>query len=97
MPRFLIYETAVHFLDLFRFLFGKISSVYADARRLNPTIVGEVAAFVLLEHESGTRSVFDGNRLLDHVSDNPRRTMGEMLTEGEKATLRLDGYGRLFM
>ena len=40
--------------------------------------------------------IFDGNRLLDHAADNRRLTMGEMLVEGTKASLRLDGWGRLF-
>ncbi|MEM1064906.1 MAG: Gfo/Idh/MocA family oxidoreductase, partial [Pseudomonadota bacterium] len=35
MPRLLIHETGVHFIDLFRWLFGEIESVYADLRRLN--------------------------------------------------------------
>jgi D-apiose dehydrogenase len=35
--------------------------------------------------------------LVDFVADNPRLTMGEMLLEGAGATLRLDGFGRLWL
>ncbi|MEM1066291.1 MAG: Gfo/Idh/MocA family oxidoreductase, partial [Pseudomonadota bacterium] len=96
MPRLLIHETGVHFIDLFRWLFGEIESVYADLRRLNPAIAGEDAGLMLLDHASGVRSVFDGNRLADHATDNPRRTMGEMWIEGERGSLRLDGAGRVW-
>jgi predicted dehydrogenase len=95
MPRFLVHETAVHLIDVFRWLFGPIESVYADLRQLNPVIAGEDAGLLVLAHHGGVRSVFDGNRLSDHVADNPRTTMGEMLVEGEKGTVRLDGFGRL--
>ena len=93
MPRFLIHETAVHWVDTFRYLFGPISHVYADLRRLNPAIKGEDAGVVLFDHASGVRAVFDGNRHLDHVADNLRRTMGEAWIEGTEGTLTLSGDG----
>lgn len=96
MPRLLIHETGVHFIDLFRWLFGPLTAVYADLRQLNPVLAGEDAGLLLMDHATGTRSQFDGNRLSDHVSDNPRRTMGEMSVEGEAGALRLDGQGRLW-
>lgn len=96
MPRLLIHETGVHFADLFGWLFGEITHVYADLRQLNPALKGEDAGYLLLDHAGGTRTVFDGNRLSDHATDNPRRTMGEMWIEGEAGTLRLDGAGRIW-
>lgn len=95
MPRFLVQETAVHFIDLFRWLFGDIQTVYADLRRLNPVVSGEDAGHIFLTHDSGARSLFDGNRLADHVAANPRLTMGEMFIEGEAGRLCLDGGGSL--
>ena len=97
MKRFLVQETAVHFIDLFGWFFGEIESVYADLRKLNPHIAGEDAGMLTFTHQDGVRSVFDGNRLADHVSDNPRRTMGEMEIIGENGTLSLDGAGRVWM
>jgi predicted dehydrogenase len=97
MPRFLIRETGIHFIDVFRYLLGPVERVTARLARLNPAISGEDAGIVLFDFGSGARGLFDANRLNDHVSDNRRRTMGEMLLEGSKATVRLDGYGRLFI
>ncbi len=96
MERFLVHETAIHFIDVFRFLAGEAASVYADLRRLNPAIAGEDAGVLVLAHEGGVRSVFDGNRLSDHVAENRRLVMGEFWLDGSAGAIRLDGDGRLF-
>jgi predicted dehydrogenase len=96
MPRFLVYETAIHWIDTFRFLMGEVSGVYAALRRMNPAIQGEDAGYVVFDFTSGATGLFDGNRLNDHVAENPRRTMGEMWLEGEKGVLRVDGDARLW-
>ncbi|MGB0507329.1 MAG: Gfo/Idh/MocA family protein [Pikeienuella sp.] len=97
MPRFLIRETAVHFIDLFQWLFGQIETVYAETRRLNPVIKGEDDGLLIMNHAGGTRSEISANRLSDHAATDRRRTMGEMLVEGENAALRLDGEGQLWL
>lgn len=93
--RFLIQETGVHFIDVFRYLFGDITGLFARLSQLNPVIAGEDAGVVLMEFSGGVRGVLNGNRLVDHASDNPRRTMGEMVIEGSLGTLSLDGYGSI--
>ena len=95
MPKFLVRETAVHWIDTFRYLFGDPSAVWADLRQINPVIAGEDAGVIASEHPGAVRCLFDGNRHLDHASDNPRRTMGEALVEGTKGTIRLHGDGSL--
>lgn len=95
MPRFLMHETGIHFIDTFRMLFGEVYSVSAHLRRLNPAIAGEDAGHVVLSFDDGVTAMFDGNRLNDHSADNPRLTMGEMWVEGEHGVLRLDGDGGL--
>lgn len=96
MPRFLVHETAVHFLDLFTFLFGQPLSVYADLRKLNPVIAGEDAGIIIFEYETGMRAVFDGNRHACHRSDNHRLTMGEAMFETQAASFYLDGFGAVY-
>ncbi len=96
MPRFLVHETAIHWIDTFRFLMGEVSGVFARLERLNPVIAGEDAGVIVFSFENGSSGIFDGNRLNDHVSDDPRRTMGEMWLEGSAGVLRLDGAARLW-
>lgn len=97
MPRFLIHETGIHLIDVFRFIMGEVVEVTARLRRLNPAIAGEDAGLVLFGFDSGAGGLFDGNRLIDHPAEDTRLTMGEMWLEGERAVLRLDGCGRLFI
>ena len=96
MERFLIHETAIHIIDVFRFLFGEIESVFANLFKLNKYINGEDAGFVLFNFKNGMRGIFDGNRLSDHIALDRRLTIGEMVIEGSKGTLRLNGNGELF-
>jgi D-apiose dehydrogenase len=96
MPQLLVYETAIHWIDTFRFLMGEVAAVYARLRKMNPVIAGEDAGYIVFEFAGGTTGLFDGNRLNDHVAANPRRTMGEMWLEGAAGVLRLDGEARLW-
>jgi predicted dehydrogenase len=96
MEKFLVHETAVHWIDTFRFLCGDPTAVYADLRRVNPVISGEDAGFILFAHSGGVRTLFDGNRCLDHASNNQRRTMGEALIEGDSGAITLRGDGSLW-
>jgi predicted dehydrogenase len=96
MRRFLVTETAIHWIDTFRFLMGEIEAVYALLRRINPVIAGEDAGYIVFEFARGPTGLFDGNRLNDHVATNPRRTMGEAWLEGSGGVLRLDGEARLW-
>ena len=97
MPRLLVHETAVHWVDTFRYLFGRPTAVYADLRRMNPAISGEDAGHILFEFLDGRRAMFDGNRLLDHAAVNHRVTLGEGLFEGTEGTLSLTGDGALHL
>lgn len=97
MPRFLIHETGVHWIDTFRFLMGEPKAVFADLRQLNPAISGEDSGLLLFDYGGGKRAIFDGNRLLDHAATNTRCTMGEALIEGTKGTLSLNGDGSVYL
>ena len=96
MKRFLIHETGVHFIDVFRFLLGEVAAVTARLTRINPVIAGEDAGYVIFDFENGATGLFDANRLNDHVAEDCRLTMGEMHLEGSAGVLRLDGRGRLW-
>jgi predicted dehydrogenase len=97
MPRFVIHETGVHYVDVFRYLFGEVDSVFAQLRQINPVISGEDAALVLLQMSGGVTAVLDANRNADHPASNRRRTLGEMQIEGERGVLRLTGDGQLLL
>ena len=97
MPRFLIHETGIHLIDVFRDIMGEITGVFARLRRINPVIKGEDAGLVIFDFASGGAGLFDGNRHVDHPADDTRMTNGVLMVEGDRGVLRLDGYGRLFL
>ncbi len=95
--RFFIQETGIHFIDVFRFLLGDITGLFARLTKLNPVIAGEDAGVVLVSFANGSRGVLNGNRLSDHAAVNPRLTMGEMRIDGAKGTLTLNGDGAIYI
>lgn len=97
MTRFLIQETGVHFVDVFRYLLGEPRALTASLRRSNPAIAGEDAGYVVFEFHGGLTALFDGNRLSDHAARDCRLTMGEMIIEGSDRVMRLDGDGGLWL
>lgn len=97
MPRFLVHETLIHWIDTFRFLMGEMSAVTARLMQRNPAIAGEDCGYVLFDFANGATGAIDANRHLDHATDKPFRTLGELWLEGERATAQVDGYGRIWM
>lgn len=97
MPRLLVHETGVHFIDTFRFLAGEIEDVSAVLRRLNPVIQGEDAALLTFRFASGAVGVWDANRYNEGTAADPRYTFGSMLVEADGGSLRLEDDGRLIL
>lgn len=97
LPRFLVHETAVHLIDVFRYLAGEPEAVYARLYRRNPAVSGEDAGVIVLEFPGPVIAVFDGDRHVDFPADDPRLSMGTFQLDGTAASLRLDGWGRLWL
>lgn len=95
MPRLLVHETGVHFIDTFRFLAGEIEEVHAVLRRLNPVIHGEDAGLLTFRFANGAVGVWDANRYNECNDPDPRYTFGEFLVEGDGGSIRLYLDGRI--
>jgi predicted dehydrogenase len=95
MPRLLVHETGVHFVDTFRYLAGEVVRVYALLRRLNAAIAGEDCGLLVFEFASGTVGVWDANRYNESTCADPRYTFGEFLVEGDGGSIRLGADGAL--
>lgn len=95
MPRLLIYETGIHFIDTFRYLAGEVVRVYARLQRLHPELVGEDAGLVVFDFANGATGLLDANRYNEPNTDDPRYTFGTLLLEGSAGSLRLYEDGRL--
>lgn len=97
MPRFLLHETGVHFIDTFRFLGGEVDEITAVLRRLNPDIAGEDAGLVTFHFANGAIGTWDANRCNESAADDPRYTFGTLQVEADGGSIRLDEEGRLFI
>ncbi len=95
MPRFLVHETGVHFIDTFRYLVGEIVEVFAVLRRMNPAIRGEDAAMLVFRFASGATGLWDADRFHEGTAQDPRLTFGQLLLEADGGSLRLDDEGRI--
>jgi D-apiose dehydrogenase len=95
MPRLLVHETGIHFVDTFRYLAGEIVECSASLRRLNPVIAGEDAGRLSFRFDGGAEAVWDANRYNESLSDDFRYTFGELLVEGEGGGIWLDFDGTI--
>ncbi len=95
MPRLLMHETGIHFVDTFRFLAGEVVECSGSLRRLNEVIVGEDTGTFTLRFASGAVGVWDANRYNESLSDNPRYTFGELLVEANGGSLWMDTNGKI--
>ena len=93
MERLLVYETAVHYLDTFRFLLGEIRQVECRLKRINPAIRGEDYALIRVEFQSGADGMIDANRVSGPVPVPV--TLGTSRMEGDRGMIRLDEQGGL--
>lgn len=95
MPRLLVLETLVHFLDTARFLFGDIEEIYCQTERVNPVIVGEDLAVMVLRHQGGLRGVIDGHRFAEPAEEGGQ-AMCDARVEGLQGVMSLGGNGDLW-
>ena len=94
-PQLLVFETAVHWLDTYRFLGGEIKSIYAKLDKRNPVIAGEDSGLIICNFESGATATLDANRYNESLTNDVRFTFGTMRVDGSKGHLQMDLNGDL--
>jgi predicted dehydrogenase len=105
MPRFVLYEMGVHYLDTFRFLFGEPDWAFARLHHVSPDVMGEDAQLITLGHQ-GLTTVINHSWAsvpvpgLDYAgAEGPDIASPPRLEiDGTEGTLALgaDGWMRLF-
>jgi predicted dehydrogenase len=94
-PQLLVFETAVHWLDSYRYLGGEIESIYAKLNKRNPVIAGEDSGLILCNFKSGATGTIDANRYNESLTDDVRFTFGTLRIDGSKGHLEMDLNGDL--
>lgn len=94
LPRLIVLEWGIHLLDVLRFLFGEVRSVYARMGRVSPLVAGEDWAVVTLQFHCGVVGLVD----ISWVSATPvekrltRGNLDPLVVEGDAGTIELNPY-----
>ena len=91
--RFIIEDLGIHILDIARFVLGDATLLAASTQRVNPRIVGEDVATMLLRHANGATSVVDCSYASPRAQENFPQTLVEI--DGSEGSLRVDAGYRL--
>lgn len=89
MPRLVVYEMNIHWIDCARFLLGEIETVYARAGRINPAIAGEDWAVLVFGHAGDGTTMMESSWATASDVSEPRRE-GDVLLEGTDGVLHFD-------
>jgi predicted dehydrogenase len=92
MPRLLLFETAVHFIDTARFLLGEPERIYCRHRRVNPAIRGEDFVLCQLTMAGGALVSIDASRC---AVGEEGPVFGHAWLEGDGGQLALVADGTL--
>jgi predicted dehydrogenase len=95
MPRFLLYETSVHFLDTLIFLGGEIETLFCQTARLSPLVRGEDYALMQAGFKSGARGIIDANRISGPLPTESI-TFCDFRIEGDRAMARVAHDGSIW-
>ena len=95
MPRFLLHETIVHFIDTARYLWGEISTVSSWHKRIHPDIAGEDFTLTTLGMANGMTVFIDANRYTSPILAGPARTFGTLHIEGRTGQIQLQNDGSI--
>jgi len=95
MKHLLMYETGIHFIDVFRYLGGEITKVYARLKRLNSNIKGEDFGWVQFDYANGGLGFIDANRYNESTAADARLTFGTVLLEADEGSIRLYEDGKI--
>jgi predicted dehydrogenase len=91
MPKLVVYEMMIHYIDGIRYLMGDVDSVYARITRVNPIIEGEDHALIVFGHPGGATSMVDCS-WASPTDRQPKMGTGDMLLEGRDGSLHLDPF-----
>jgi predicted dehydrogenase len=88
MPRLLLYESTVHYVDTSRYLWGEIAAIHSLHRRLNPNLIGEDFTLTTLTMSNGMTVLIDANRFSGAPTAEPV-CFGSLTLEGAEGQLHL--------
>lgn len=74
MPRLIVYEMGVHFLDTFRFLFGEPNTIFARLHHVSPHIEGEEVQVLTVNYDEMTALIVTSWASVPTPGDRPKQS-----------------------
>jgi D-apiose dehydrogenase len=93
LPRFILTDIGSHILDLCRFLFGEVKTLFALTQKVNPVIDGEDVADVLMQMQSGVHCFAEMSYATVHERDYFPNTL--LQVEGDSGSVVLNADNEL--
>ncbi|MCB0670228.1 MAG: Gfo/Idh/MocA family oxidoreductase [Saprospiraceae bacterium] len=87
LEQFILTDVGTHILDIARFLFGEVDSLYCQTHRINPMIRGEDVANVFMKHLGGVHCYAEMSYA--SILENEAFPQTFILVEGEHGSLHL--------
>jgi predicted dehydrogenase len=89
--RFILIDLGIHILDICRTIMGEAETLYCTTQSVNPAIVGEDVASMIIRHEGGATSIVDCSYASRRLPDPFPQTL--LRIEGDLGTVELlEGY-----
>ena len=87
LEQFILTDIGSHVLDICRFLFGEVATLYCQTARINPTIKGEDVADIFMKMQSGLHCYAE----MSYASKLEKEAFPQtlMLVEGDKGSIHL--------
>lgn len=93
LEQMMVADVGVHLLDVCRYLFGEVRSLYTVNQRINPDIKGEDVSTILLRMKSGMSCILEMSYASIVAYDCFPQTLVEV--EGELGSVHLDRHYHL--
>ncbi|NHZ70451.1 MAG: Gfo/Idh/MocA family oxidoreductase [Proteobacteria bacterium] len=92
MPRLLIYEVGVHYIDVMRFLFGDVDRVLAHTSHISPLVEGEDLAMLMMGFGDDMVGLIDisWGSFTPEERRGARGALESFVVEGDAGTIELD-------
>jgi predicted dehydrogenase len=94
MPKLILFEWGIHLIDVLRFLFGDVHSVYARMDRISPVVAGEDRAVITLTFCCGLIALVDicWSTPVPERGRLQRGNLDQFIVEGDIGAIELDPY-----
>jgi len=94
MPKLLVFEVGIHYVDVMRFLFGDIKRIFAHTAHQSTLVKGEDLAVLMMKFRDEMFGIIDisWGSFVPEEYRGARGAVEPFVVEGDRGTIELDPY-----